>query len=260
MPAEILVKKIDQFPLPIYNKALLQILQKHEVNVEDTTKNLTAWRKKIKAWIKADGKPETRGGLVIPVEVQFPFRERVHEILDQLPFRSLPLLREKILHVLKELLQIEDIDPNTCSKHWWFNYMRKNTDIKEKWEKILLERTTEKGKRLQAKHQQDIESTDADSLSEHDSSPHSEHLTSNQMCDDDFAASFSLITPQQEEVQNFSNQEKIYEFEEEQIQNWPSFGVEPFLNLSSPSYFLNSSDQGFYLENQDDESFSFKYL
>jgi len=59
MPSETLVKKIDQFPLPIYNKTLLRILQKHEVNVEDTTKNLTAWRKKIKAWIKADGKPET---------------------------------------------------------------------------------------------------------------------------------------------------------------------------------------------------------
>jgi len=196
------------------------------------------------------------GGLVIPVEVQFAFRERVHEILDQLPFRSLRLLREKILYALKELLQTEDIDPNTCSKHWWFNYMRKNIDIKEKWENILLERTTEKGKRLKAKLQQDTESTDDDSLFENNSSPQSEQLPSNQVFDeDDIIASFPFINPQ-EENQDFLIQEKIYDFEEEeQRQELSLFGSEMFLNISSPSYFLNSYDPGFSLENHEYENF-----
>jgi len=102
------------------------------------------------------------GGLVIPVKFQPIFKEKVREILDKLPFRSLPLLREKILNVLKELLETDDIDEKTCSKHWWFNYMKKNSDIKDKWEKILLERTTVKNSKNGSNQPQDLESTDAD--------------------------------------------------------------------------------------------------
>ena len=71
------IKKIDQFPLTDYNRALLQILKKHVilyfvsklnsfqgVEIENNTKSLTSWRKKIKAWIKADGKPETSTFLI----------------------------------------------------------------------------------------------------------------------------------------------------------------------------------------------------
>ncbi len=64
------------------------------------------------------------------------FKEELIPILQQLPWRSLKLLRPNNIQILKNLGQKNT--KNICSKHWWFDFMKKNSDIKEIWDQIPL--------------------------------------------------------------------------------------------------------------------------
>lgn len=79
------------------------------------------------------------------------FLERVTIILEQLPFRSFPMLKGELLMLLEEFHN-QDQDPNnpkpfnpkTCSKHWWFEFLQKNPVIKPLWDNLPLERSVKK--------------------------------------------------------------------------------------------------------------------
>jgi len=141
---------IESADLEEYNQLLIRVLKKHVTSFVCTTKILTQWRKKIKNWIKSIDKPETRGGVVISHEILDFFKQKLFNILDQLPFRCFPTLRTHVLDIL-QTFPVEyqkEVNSKTCSKHWWFNFLQKNDDVKEKWESIPLERSLNKNKRL----------------------------------------------------------------------------------------------------------------
>jgi len=203
--------------------------------------------------------------LVIPVKYQPIFKQKLHEILDKLPFRSLPLLREKVLNVLKEIMQTDDIPEKTCSKHWWFNYMKRNLETKEKWEKILLERTTVKNSKNGSKKHQDQEesSTEADEEEKSVSQQPQDHVFYEP------SSSPSLFLGDQEEntLQNLDEVGRlnysVLGFPEE-IQNFylspqRTFQSYPIAHCPSPSSFFNNNnpDDSFKFEGYPDDEIFF---
>jgi len=82
---------------------------------------------------------------VIPNELKEAFKEGLVVILQNLPYRNLEMLRERMFELLERLLEGKLFDKNTCSKHWWFNYQRRNPEIAKLWKGLLLERTVKKG-------------------------------------------------------------------------------------------------------------------
>lgn len=107
------------------------------------------------------------GGLLIAHDKLGMFRERVIQILKSMPARVFLTLRNRILEVLEEFHydnkdrnQIREFNRNTCSKHWWFNFMRRNQDIKDLWESIPLERMLHKDKHGESGHKHKEDSTD----------------------------------------------------------------------------------------------------
>lgn len=146
-----LLELLEEIELTAYNKLLAQVLAQHFPNFEATTKNLTQWRRKIKGWVNSADKPENRGGLLIAHDKLQIFRQRVINILQNMKARVFPELRNKILAILEEFhyagkdpATVKEFNRNTCSKHWWFNFMRRNSDIKDLWEGIPLERMVTK--------------------------------------------------------------------------------------------------------------------
>ena len=100
-------------------------------------------------------------------DITLAFRLKLIAVLEKLPFRSFDLLRQDALKILKELN--EPLGQNTCSKNWWFGFLKKNPDIKKIWEDVPLERTLMKANKQAAKlermHQSPICSTNIPSPS-----------------------------------------------------------------------------------------------
>jgi len=76
--------------------------------------------------------------------------------------RVFPELRRNIIKILEEIYQTKgntghkyekEDSKKVCSKHWWFTFMKKNTDIKELWETLPLGRM--KSKMTLKKRQED---------------------------------------------------------------------------------------------------------
>ena len=90
------------------------------------------------------------------------------ETIKTLRNRSFQQIRMKIIPIIKELneQQGRSIQENMCSKHWWFEFIKRHEDIKEMWEKLPIERSSTKSK-----------------LSE-TSSPETRHVRSPQILDD----------------------------------------------------------------------------
>jgi len=86
------------------------------------------------------------------------FLQRVTQILEEIPFRSFELLQKELLDVIKEFSEREEnkktFNEKTCSKHWWFNFIRAHEDIKDKWESIPLERSLKKMEKSQKNKKQ----------------------------------------------------------------------------------------------------------
>lgn len=161
-----LLEMLEKVELGTYNKMLTKVLTKHFPTFSATTRSLTQWRRKIKGWVNSSDKPENRGGLLIAHDKLGIFRERVIQILKSMPARVFLTLRNRILEVLEEFhydnkdsKEIREFNRNTCSKHWWFNFMRRNQDIKDLWESIPLERMLHKDKHGD-KDKDEEESTD----------------------------------------------------------------------------------------------------
>lgn len=95
---------------------------------------------------------------MVVAPTQLPeFLQRVTQILEDLPFRSFELLQEQLLEVVKEFSQRQNkktFNEKTCSKHWWFNFIRAHEDIKDKWESIPLERSLKKLEKSQKNKKQ----------------------------------------------------------------------------------------------------------
>jgi len=70
------------------------------------------------------------------------------ETIKTLRNRSFHQIRLKITPIIKELneKQGRSIPENMCSKHWWFEFIKRHEDIKELWEKLPIERSSTKSK------------------------------------------------------------------------------------------------------------------
>jgi len=126
---------------------LKEILSENIKRFKEIGKKLAPWRKKVKSWIKNYKRPETRGGLVVPVHLASAFDEKVKERIERLEVRTFHDLRRNILFPsLKEVdPDSEEADKSSFSKHWWFNYRLKHPDIDELWRDKPLKRTVDKG-------------------------------------------------------------------------------------------------------------------
>ena len=76
--------------------------------------------------------------------------ERLKNIIRNLGYRMFSRLRERVLVLLEELHnsdvanQGKPFNRNTCSKHWWFDFIKRFTDLKQLWELLPLERSRKK--------------------------------------------------------------------------------------------------------------------
>ena len=80
------------------------------------------------------------------------FNSYLMEALEKTGIRDLKLLKNLINEVLSRISEDyperDDIPIKVpCSKHWWFNYMEKNKELKTLWEDLPLKRTLEAGKK-----------------------------------------------------------------------------------------------------------------
>src|SRR5688500_16791554 len=71
-------------------------------------------------------------------------------ILQSLPYRSFELLREEALATLRGMYQNDNdnlsymINENTFSKHYWYEFMRANSDIRELYSALPICRNNAK--------------------------------------------------------------------------------------------------------------------
>ena len=75
------------------------------------------------------------GSLLVPNEKIEAFKQHLIPILRELPFRSLNLLKQQLPTVFLKInkpLKFKD----RCSKHWWYDILERNPDIRSIWEKI----------------------------------------------------------------------------------------------------------------------------
>jgi hypothetical protein len=205
-----------------YNKILARVYCSYNPNFEATTKNLTQLRKKIKNWISAVDKDETRGGLVVAPNQLKEFLERVNKILDEIPCRSWDLLQAQLIQVVKEFNEKigKEFTENTCSKHWWFNFIRSHEEIKDKWEAIPLERSLKK--------QQKKKQASSETLSDIISTPSIEE---------------SQISSPDVETEEINHQ--IEEEKEEELSNWtfnPEELPSPFTSEQTNENFIKEAE------------------
>jgi len=102
---------------------------------DDSTENLRIWRRRIKDWVKNFNQPETRGSLLVPHEKLDVFKHHLIQALQDLGFRSLKLLRPKLFEIF-ELIGRPVKNRTTCSKHWWYDFMKANLEVKGHWDAL----------------------------------------------------------------------------------------------------------------------------
>ncbi len=174
-----LQKMLDRVEFGAYNKMLTKVLTKHVIIPQILKSHLSSSPTSLlRPEVSHNGEEKLRdgsaaqisqkivklffqpaiililgGGLLIAHDKLGIFRDRVIQILKSMPARVFLTLRNRILEVLEEFHydskdknQIREFNRNTCSKHWWFNFMRRNQDIKDLWESIPLERMLHKDK------------------------------------------------------------------------------------------------------------------
>jgi len=86
--------------------------------------------------------------LLVPNEKLEEFKNFLKLKIKELPYRNLCLLKEKLFLGL-ELIGKPIKDKNACSKHWWYDFLDKNPDIKTLWEDIPRKRRNKKGKEFE---------------------------------------------------------------------------------------------------------------
>ena len=80
--------------------------------------------------------------MVVPYESTELFNQKLVYLIRKLKFRSLELLRKGIFQIFQSEKKV--FKENTCSKHWWFNYLKRNPPIKELWKGLPLPQAANK--------------------------------------------------------------------------------------------------------------------
>jgi len=118
-----------------FNTILRSSLSEYFPAYDDSTEGLRIWRRRVKEWIKMIDKPQSRATLLVPPEKLNDFKRLLITELQNFAFRSLKQLR----HTLHQVFHRVDkplSDKNTCSKHWWYDFLKHNTDVKDVWESL----------------------------------------------------------------------------------------------------------------------------
>jgi len=118
-----------------FNNMLKSSLSIHFPAFENTTEGLRVWRRRVKDWLKALDKPEGRGTLLVPSEKLEEFKMLLISALQSFTYRSLKQLKHALAHIF---IQIDKplSDKNTCSKHWWYDFLKANSDVRNAWESL----------------------------------------------------------------------------------------------------------------------------
>ncbi len=75
------------------------------------------------------------GSLLVPHEKLDVFKHHLIQALQGMRFRSLKLLRPKLFDIFESIGRPVK-NRTTCSKHWWYDFMRANLEVKEHWDAL----------------------------------------------------------------------------------------------------------------------------
>jgi len=84
------------------------------------------------------------GSVLIPNEKLQEFKGNLKPLIEELPYRSLSLLKNKLFSIFKQI-GIPIAEKTTYSKHWWYGFLDKNQEIKVLWEKIPRKQQNNEG-------------------------------------------------------------------------------------------------------------------
>jgi len=118
-----------------FNTMLRASLSNHFPTFENTTEGLRIWRRRVKEWLKALDKPEGRGNLLVPSEKLEEFKMLLICALKSFAYRSLKQLRQALYHIFEQIGKPLN-DKNTCSKHWWYDFLKANPEVRNVWESL----------------------------------------------------------------------------------------------------------------------------
>ncbi len=118
-----------------FNTILRSSLSHYFPAYDDSTEGLRIWRRRVKEWIKMIDKPQCRATLLVPPEKLGDFKRLLISELQNFTFRSLKQLRNT-LHQIFYRIGKPLSEKNTCSKHWWYDFLKHNTDVKDVWESL----------------------------------------------------------------------------------------------------------------------------
>jgi len=118
-----------------FNNFLRSSLSQYFPAYDNSTEGLRIWRRRVKDWLKVLDKPESRGTLLVPNEKLEDFKMLLLTALSGFAYRSLKLLRQSLNHIFHKIGKPLS-DKNTCSKHWWYDFLKNNSDVRNAWESL----------------------------------------------------------------------------------------------------------------------------
>jgi len=118
-----------------FNTVLKSSLANHYPTFDNSTEGLRIWRRRVKDWLKALDKPEGRGTFLVPTEKLEEFKMLLISALKSFTYRSLKQLRHALYHIFNKIGKPLS-DKNTCSKHWWYDFLKANADVRNAWESL----------------------------------------------------------------------------------------------------------------------------
>lgn len=118
-----------------FNTFLRSSLSQHFPAYDNSTEGLRIWRRRVKDWLKVLDKPESRGTLLVPNDKLEDFKILLLNALNSFPYRSLKLLRQSLYQIFNQIGKPLG-DKNTCSKHWWYDFLKNNSNVRNAWESL----------------------------------------------------------------------------------------------------------------------------
>lgn len=113
-------------------------------------RKLKQFKKKIIKHLTKEDKDETRGAALVLKSTIFMFKEGLRRVFSMMAYRSFQVFRRlalPLLAVAHELQQEKSKRPRkfdaekSCSKHFWYDFLNDNPDIKAEWKSIPKKRT-----------------------------------------------------------------------------------------------------------------------
>ena len=141
-----LLEMIGKLNLETYNKILTHLLNKHIPVERAKTLELKDWKRKIVSWLQSFSNPiGWRSWLVANGKFSL-FRERLIQILRNMPSRTFSMLRQRAVEALGEfypksrtLKKTLQSAQNAFSYNWWISFMTKDREIWDRWENLPSE-------------------------------------------------------------------------------------------------------------------------